>query len=278
MGLNSYDGYSLSALAGPSGAVVEAVAKGAGTALRDQNLGQAFQDIAPPSWKKLIEMTRNRGEFRDRSGGLLVDGTFGEKLAYGIGFAPQRVKNAKNYERLQRGHEEHLRDREIRKFDQLAELYKKDPVKAQEELLKIAKADPKVKFLQEQGDYQGAQQYLHKALQDGMSKLAERIDKATFAKDPRRNGTFKGTSGSDSLLNAMGMGGRVSELERLNTKAQVYAQMGMEPPVNQKSMAKAQMMDQIMTQNPSMPRPQASLLADQALARNPLVRQAAGLR
>lgn len=82
-------------------------------------------------------------------------------------------------------------------------------------------------------------------------------------------------SGSEVLTNAMGMSGGVSEVQRLQSKAEVYATMGMPSPIGQRDMVRAQLIDKFMTGN-SMPRSQAALLADQHLARSPQVRQAAG--
>ena len=268
LGVNAYDGFSMSSLAGPTGSVIENVAKGATSLLKDRSAGQAFEDVMPIAFKKLIDLSRNGGEFRDKSGGLLIDGTMGEKAMYGMGFTPQRVRKMKNYERLNRKHEQHVRDKDVKTYDELSDLFTTDPVAVQQELLKIAKADPKVRMLQERGMNAAAAKALESSMKSGAGKIAERIERKTHARDPRRAGSFNATSGSDSLINALGQSGKVSEVDRLNTRNSVLASLGMAPSTSPRVSQRAMMIDQIMAQNPMMPRPQAATLADSYLAGN----------
>jgi hypothetical protein len=266
MGVNSYDGWSLSALAGPTGSIVEAAYRGVSSIAKDRSIGQGLQEVAPPSWKKQIEMFRNDNEFQDRGGGLLVDATVGEKLAYRVGFTPQRVRQMKNYDRLQRKHEEITRGKDIALHDKLSEIYQQDPRAAQEELRKMAQESPKVLALLQAGDREGAEQEFQRAMRASANKIAERVEKKTFARDPRREGTFAGTSGSDALLSAMGQGGQTTEYQRLLARNQVIANLGLAPSATPDIMQRAQMIDYIMQQNPSIPRPKAALLADRMLS------------
>ena len=272
LGVNAYDGYSLPALLGPTSSVIEHVAKGATSLLRDRNAGQAFQDVAPVAWKKMIELMRNGGEFRDRSGGLLVDADTAEKMAYAIGFTPQKVKKLKYAENLQNRHEERLREREIREFDQIADVFEKDPMAARELISKKAMEDPKVKMLKDQGMMQQAQQAYMEVMKAGVDKIAERIEKRVFARDPRRNGTFKSTADQETLINALGMQGKTTEMARLQTRAQVQGAFGM-PSVTPQQVSRASIVDEVMRRNPTLSRPQAAMMAEQWLIKNPALRQ-----
>lgn len=268
LGVNSYDGWSMSSLVGPTGSVVENAAKGATSIVRDRKPGQGLQEMAPIAWKKAIELMRNEGEFRDKSGGLLVDATFGEKLAYAVGFTPQEIRRKKNYERLQRKHEEHERRRDTNLHDRLTNLFEMNPQAAQAELRKMAENNPKYLELLKRGDREGAAKEYDRALQTAAGKIAERVEKRSFARDPRREGTFKGAYGSDALLAAMGQTGQTSEIARMQARAGVMASLGARPSVSPRAMQRAQVVDYLMKQNPTMPRPQATLLADRMLSQS----------
>lgn len=275
LGVNAYDGYSLPALLGPTSSVIEHVAKGATSLLRDRNAGQAFQDVAPVAWKKMIDLMRNDGEIRDRNGGLLINANLGEKIAYGIGFTPQSVKRLKYAENLQTRHEERTRKEEIREFDQIADLFEQDPNAARMLVAQKAQNDPKVQFLMERGMVQEAQSEYLRALKSGVDKVAERIEKRVFARDPRRNGTFKTTLGQEDLIAATMQGGNTSEMQRLQVKAQVQGAFGMPGP-SAPQVSRASLVDMVMQQNPNLSRPQAAMLAEQWLLKNPALRQTLG--
>lgn len=265
MGVNSYDGYSLSALVGPTGSVVENVVNGVTNAAQG-NGAQAFQDIVPVAWKKVLEMMKHDGEFVTPSGELLAEGTKGEKLAYSMGFAPQRIRKMKNYERLQRQHEEVVRQRDIRTHDELAEMFSEDPVRARQELDKIVKDSPRVQEALKLGDPEMIQRAFESQIQDSATKIAERIERRTHARDPRRAGTFNSMSGEQTLLAAMGQTGAPSEVARLQTRATVQAQLGVQPSMSERAMSRAQIIDQIMARSPATPKAQAAAIADQILA------------
>lgn len=265
LGVNSYDGWSLSSLAGPGGQIVENAAKGFQTIARDRNMGQGLETIAPVAFKKAIEMVRNEGEFRDRAGDKLVNATFGEQLSYAIGFTPQRVRQMKNYERLHRNHEEHDRRKVTAERNELARLYELDPIVAQAELRKIAKKAPKVQALLSVGDMEGAEIEYQRALKENAQAVAERVENRQFARDPSREGTFRGTYGSDSLMAAMGQRGTATETARLQLRANVMARLGVQPTVQPRAMQRAQLIDHLITEK-GIARPQATLLADRLLA------------
>lgn len=265
MGVNSYDGYSLSALVGPTGSVVENVVNGVTNAAQG-NGAEAFQDIVPVAWKKVLEMMKHDGEFVTPSGELLAEGTKGEKLAYSMGFAPQRIRKMKNYERLQRQHEEVVRQRDIRTHDELAEMFSEDPVRARQELDKIVKDSPRVQEALKLGDPEMIQRAFESQIQDSATKIAERIERRTHARDPRRAGTFNSMSGEQTLLAAMGQTGAPSEVARLQTRATVQAQLGVQPLMSERAMSRAQIIDQIMARSPATPKAQAAAIADQILA------------
>jgi hypothetical protein len=277
LGVNAYDGYSLGALAGPTGSVVESITKSATSLLKDRDAAQAFEDIAPIAWRKPIKMYKDGGEFRDQNGGMLIDGSFAEKFAYSVGFTPQRLNKLKSYERLDRRHQERIRERDINLFDEIADLYTENPALARQYLDQVARQDPKVVKFQEQGMVQAAEQEYNRAVSDGAKKVAERIERRENPRDPRRTGTFDSTVGSQALLNSLGLSGGTSEVNRLLSRTQTMQNLGIPVSVSKRSLQRASIVDQIMSKNVSLPRPQAAAMADHLLRRSPVLQRASGL-
>jgi len=72
IGTDAHRGFSSSALFGPTASIAKNVLKGA-SALKDAKFGQAFEDVAPVPWKKVINIVRNEGEIIDRFGNKIVE-------------------------------------------------------------------------------------------------------------------------------------------------------------------------------------------------------------
>ncbi len=267
-GVNAYDGWSIDQAMGPTGSVIKNIATGIQSVTRDKDLGQGLQDIAPIAWKKGIDLLRNGGEFQDRSGGLLVDATFGEKMSYGFGFTPQRVAKMKNFERLQKKTEESERHQDIALSDHLTNLYEKDNQLAMIEMQKLAREAPKVVDLLARGDRQGAEIEYQRALKTQADKIAQRVEKRTFARDPRREGSYAATRGNESLVAAMGQAGNVSEVQRLLSRNQTISRLGVQPSTSPQVMRRAQVIDYLMQKNPNLSKAKAALLADRMLSQS----------
>jgi hypothetical protein len=252
MGVNSYDGFSLSALAGPTGSVVENVVKGV-TNLAQGDSAQAFEDIAPVAWKKVINMIRNDGEFTDASGNMLTEGTSAEKFAYSVGFTPQRIAKLKHYSRLQRRSEELSLNREKRWHDQVTDLYFDNPGAAMALLQSRSASDPYF-------DYNGA-----------VEKIAERVERRSLPKDPRSEGSYRGTQGNETLIRDLVGKTQPRETDRVILRENVKQTLGggyaPQNPVTQRQLTRAQLMDQVMERMPYMPRASAAKMVDELLSR-----------
>lgn len=277
LGVNSYDGFSMSALAGPTGSMVNSFAEGATSLIRDRSVGDAVETAMPLAFRKVAEMVNNGGEFRDDADGLLIDANLGEKIAYASGFAPQRIRKLKQAERSIRDQERRSREKDIRFYDELSKLYHVDPIRVMNELNTKAENSPKVELLRKNYMPQEAEVEKQKQIREGAKKVSERIEKQTHARDPRRAGTFNATANMQGMIAATGQGGRASEMQRLSTRSTVMTSLGFGEAVTPKMRARASLIDQILSKNVNMPYPQAALLADRHLKRNPAVRQALGV-
>lgn len=247
MGTNAYDGFSLDQLAGPTGSIVKNIGAGLKAIGQEGDFERAVGEWAPIAFKKYLELARNDGELRDSQGGLLIEATAGEKFAYAAGFTPQRARKMRDIERIQRRHEEVSRRGETQFHDEVAELYSINPGLAMQKLNQRA---------MEEEDYDK---------DAGARKVAERIEKRTLPHDPRRNSSYRASAGEDALLRASGFTGEPTEMQRLQIRNQVQAQLGSQPSSSPSVVARAQMIDQIMTVNPYMPRAQAAARVDEIM-------------
>lgn len=260
MGVNSYNGYSLEQMFGATGSVIKNVVNGS-TEIARGNVAQGLIDMAPVAVKRIADTIKNEGELRDRNGALLIDATFGEKIANAVGFAPQAVKKMRNTERLQARHEEKVRTDMIRKFDDLTEMYMENPMGLREAVRDMADNDPKVQLAREMGDRERAKVEFIASQRAAAAKIADRLEKKIFPKDSGRNGTLRGTYGESTGT------GQVTEVARMQLKAQVEQNLGLQPGLTQRSMQRAAIIDRLMQQNPGLGRPEAAARADLLIAR-----------
>jgi len=263
MGLNPYDGWSLGQLMGPTGSIVENVSKGAINLIREGDPGQALEDVVPIAWKKPIHLLRHGGELRDSGGGKLIDANFGEKVAYAVGFTPQRISRERTINRLQRKHEDVIRRKGIKVADSLAEMPASE---ARKEIERLAWSSEKVQMALDMGATEKAFSEFESEKQRLSSLVADRAEKETFPKDARREATLKGSAGQEALLRAMGYSNEPSEVARLLKRAEVQSQLGAKPNLNQRSMIRATLIDRLMEDRPYLSRAVAAQIADQLLA------------
>jgi len=271
-------------LVGPTGSLVNSVAEGATSLLSDRDAGEALETVAPLAMRKWIEMARNSGEFRDNSGGKLVDSNMGEKMAYAFGFVPQKVRKLKTYERLLADQERRDRSKDIKFFNDLADHYQNalgpegNHLHVLNALSDKAENDPKVQFLRENGFVEEAEVEKQKKVREGGLKIAERVERRTIARDPMKSGTFNASSALRSVAHGMQQDQGVSrEVDRLETRTNVMRMLGLPSQMNDKTFSRAYLIDQVRAKNPSLPYAQAAVIADQYLVRNPALQSALGL-
>jgi len=263
MGLNPYDGWSLGQLMGPTGSIVENVSKGAINLIREGNPGQALEDVVPIAWKKPIHLLRHGGELRDSGGGKLIDANFGEKVAYAIGFTPQRIDRERTINRLQRKHEDVIRRKGIKVADSLSEMPASE---ARKEIERLAWSSEKVQMALDMGATEKAFSEFESEKQRLSGLVADRAEKEAFPRDARREATFKGSAGQEALLRSMGYSNEPSEVARLLKRAEVQSQLGSKPNLNQRSVMRASLIDRLMEDRPYLSRVVAAQIADQLLA------------
>lgn len=254
MGTDSYNGFSTKALFGPSVSLVQNMIQGT-TALTEGDPLQAAEEFAPVAWKRMINLARNEGEIRDDEGGLLVDATMGEKMAFASGFNPLRVRQARDTDRILRRHRLVSRKRDSSFHDELTDMLDRGEV------------DKVRNMLDEKAD---ASDGVYDA-RAGAKKVAERVVKRALPRDPRRDAT-KGTAATEQrFLRTLNMQQLPpSEVQRLQMEMQVMQALGFDPHIDANRLRQAQEIDSLMARNPSLTRAQAVMLIEQQRGTSPL--------
>lgn len=267
-GVNSYDGFSPEAMLGPSASLVKNFVNG-GIAVANGDFSKGLEDFAPVPFKKAINLVRNEGELKDKTGKLLVEADFGEKLAFAAGFTPDRIRKARTWERLDRQHEEHENKKIGEITAEIAKAYDANPASAQNALMQRAKEDARVKFLADSGDQEGAQIEMQRAYKREATRVADYLEKANMPNDPLRDVSSTKTAGAKALANSLGLESQPSEFERTMYKAQVLNSLGVEQPQIQRTLKRAQLIDQLLQQYPGLVKSQAAIMADRLLSSAP---------
>jgi len=249
MGLNPYTGFSLDQLAGPTGSIVRNIGAGLKALTVEGDFERAVGEWAPVSFKKYLDLQRNDGELTDARTNTRIEANGEEKFLYAIGFTPQRIRKMKDVASAQYRHEEVQTRKDVRWHDDIADLYLRDPRAAAAKIRQRAIEDDAF------------------SAQAAMNKVAERVEKRTFAMDPRRESSKKGSDGMDALMRSMGVTSEASEMDRLNLKQQVMQSLGGVQPPSQTAYRRAMMVDQLMQSNPYMTRAQALMQVDLQLSR-----------
>src|SRR5690606_30920574 len=125
-------------------------------------------------------------------------------------------------------------------YDDLAEMYMENPTGLANEIHQLAINEPKVQLAREMGDRQRMQVELQASKRAAAAKIAERLQKKMFPKDSGRSGTLRGTYGESTGT------GQVTEVARMQLKAQVEQNLGLRPSLTQRSMQRAAIIDRLM--------------------------------
>lgn len=241
LGTNSYDGWRASDMMGPTAGLISNVFAGVQAGVQEGNWGRAAEEVLPVGVKKMVNLARNEGELRDDRGNLLIDATLGEKMAYAIGFNPQRIARKRDSERLRRHSQEVQRRESVADMDRLTDLYFRNPSAVQAELLRMQANDP---------DFSAPA---------ASRKIAERVEKRRFPEDPRREGTRASAESDQQLLRLFQQRGSApTELQRLLLKQRVQQELGFPSAPSPAQLRRAMTLDDLMRRNPYMTKAEAS--------------------
>jgi len=249
-GIDSYAGFSLKNIVGPTGAVFENLYKGAQLASRGEAL-RATEQIMPVPFKKMIRLIRDGGKVRDQAGRLLFQPTGIEQLGLALGFQPRRLAETREAQRLIRKTEE-VDIAQTQRFHRglVDQLLTGDIPQVQQALL------------------DREQSGIGYSAQAGARRLSELAVDRQLPYDLSRQGR-KSTAGERSRLSRIQSDISLpTEVERLLLKGEISQQLmpGL-PAYTRTQLARAQTVDQMMSQNPLLSKQEADVLVDAELGR-----------
>lgn len=226
-GLSSFEGFSLTDLAGPGVGLVERLYTGAKKTLTGQFSDAASYSL-PPAFRRLADVIKSDSVMTP-SGKLLTTLTPGEKVAMAVGFTPTRVSQMKEAERI-RVRSEKIDNAETgRSTQRIADALTTGNIHEAKALLLQDLRDPKEK----------------------VRAIAKAVEDRTFPSE------LLDKPGTNQVGLAAAFGqqhSRVSELARLQLRQSVYQRLGLPVQVSPRDLQKAQMVDQVLSQNPTMTR------------------------
>lgn len=242
-GLSSFEGFSLTDLAGPAYGLVERLALGAKKGMTE-GMTPAASYVLPPGFRRLGELVQN-DRLVTSSGKLVTEYSTGEKVALAVGFTPTRVSQMKEAERIRSRSEKIDAAQTSRERQQIAATVQSGDVAG-------ARTQIKSRVLQGRSTYEEEARAVAKAVEDRSfpTELRDRPGESV-----------------SGLSQAFGFSNHVSEVQRLQLRNQVLQQLGLPVQVSARDLQRAQMVDQILQQNPRLSRYQAREMVQQAFSR-----------
>jgi hypothetical protein len=239
LGVDPQSGFTAADLAGAPGSILKNMVTGV------QNLSQgnyltAAENMLPVVFKNGLKLYENGGDARSASGALLAKLTPSEQIASAVGLTPSRISNLYDEEALGK-RSDAIAARELSQFhSQLAtQLIAGDQQGVRKALLDRAKVDP---------SYSPAA---------GLRAVIEQVQERTMPQDPLRTGSVGNAQDRQNIYQSFQQTGPPpSEVQRTLMMQQDLTGMnlvgtrGMTPA----TLAKAQMVDELMQQNPYLPR------------------------
>jgi hypothetical protein len=230
-GVSEFSGFDANNIFGPLGGLVKSVVTGIGSAAKDQSLIPLAKAVTPVGARKLIDLALN-GDATDSNQnrmGLSEE----EKVAYGLGFNPDRIRKLKEVERLVQTTTATRRRKQDKVEAEILELMKVSPEGAQAALLKYSHD-------------------LGVTPRDLARQVAQRATKAAFAKDIREDIPALDAETAMNLMRGMGLPPQPAlQTQKAQFEAKLLAQLGIAP--SRGSLMNAMRQDRMAETNPYLP-------------------------
>lgn len=251
LGVSTQDGFAAENLFGATGGIVRNVMRGAGQALEGE-FGDAFTTIAPTAVKNITKLLSNGGQVYDGEGNLQLEPTGAEQFAMAVGFTPKRVADLREYNRLNAQADQVQRDELSKFYTLLAEKMNEGKLgEVRRALLDREKAHP--------GEFSAI---------DGLKLVTEKAVDRRLPEDPRRGGGSSRAADQSDLIQSYGMDYQApSEVQRLQMAVAEQQRLGVPVQISPMALRRAQIIDQVMQQNPKMTRAQARREVDNMINR-----------
>lgn len=252
-GISPEYGFDPASVFGAPGSVFGNILKATGSAAQGE-VGQALEQAAPTGWRNMIRMYNDDWNVRDSAGRLIFEPTTTESILGAIGFQPKRLSEFREQQRLlQRSND--VETRELQRFHgDLADL-----------------------LLQGQPDQVRAlllQRHQEDSLYDpraGLHAVVQLAQDKSVPIDPNRGGRASLDERQKIADTFSSVASRPSEVQLLMQGKQMERSVGIAGAgtLSRHELTIAQMVDQMLTLNPTMGRQMARALVEKQLAHGP---------
>ena len=250
MGASPYEGFNIMDMLGPAPSVVTNMLDGIGYAAQGQGR-KAIHSLAPQAFKNVIQLSDTKAKygdfgFRDKSENLIYQPSYGQVVAYAMGFRPAEVSAYRKAQGMMITSENNAKRRRDQMYDSAAQaLVRGDPSEAQRLGRDLMQADPMM------------------SMQDFYRSILQRATAATSPKDPMRTGMRENAENrlQISQLFDESVLPQISEVELTQQRAQLAANMGMPTLVRGQDFVRAAKIDALV-KNGRMSRSQAVALLE----------------
>ena len=251
-GINGYNGFDPVSMFGPAGTVVKDMWSAAELAV-DGNGWEALAKFVPRGLRGVAENVASRAEYgdlrvMDNNKNLLHMPSAAQALGMALGFQPAKVKEAKQKARLVHGSEQRFAKKDGNERDQLALGLLSGDAQSLAEVIGSRMGDTGF----------DAKSYVR--------NIVERAADMQVEKDPTNTGS-RGNMKARGEINSLMPGAQGQEQQRLQLKAQLFAQLGnpMGLQTTQKDLLRAMVVDELRAQDTRMTRQEALVIAEKML-------------
>lgn len=247
-GVNEYNGFQPEALLGAPANLAGKIIGSGFKALRG-DVGGAMLGVLPPAFKKLGELVSEDGMVKDYAGRpVLNDLSPLEKGGIILGFNPKRLSDFNALDRIARLNQDNRQAEKNVWIQELADMVVKGNFGyVRNELTKRMQSDPEFKA------------------QDAIKSISSTAEALTFPRDLRREGTKTDAESRSLLLRNFGLVGQPSnEKTRILFRQKIEQQFGLISR-DRSALVMAELMDQLLTANPTMTKAEARRIAEKRL-------------
>jgi hypothetical protein len=238
-GVSEINGFEPEALLGPPVNIVTSFIKGGQKiAARDPHAVDAFM---PAALKKIEQWLRSDGRVLDYRNRPIFTPTMGETVGLALGFQPKRLSDYNAASRIAKQSQDNITRREGQFHQQMAE-----------SVLEGKFGDVRQALLQrvrEDSTYNP---------QEAVRSITRAAEELTFPRDLRREGTARASDVRSRLLSTFNLPQAApSEVQRLQFRHQIGQRLGLRA-TRATDLRRAELMDEMQTENPTLSRSELS--------------------
>jgi len=235
LGFNEYDGFNLANLFGPVGSYAKKGVEAVGSLGRGE-VGSALEAVAPVPLRKTLQLWNDDWQFQAPNNDelLVKDPSLGEKVSFALGWQPVKLNRARQAWAMSKRAREAQVAKDARVMGELAD-----------EIVDEKDVGEALKFLDAR-ELERGPDFDRRA--EAM-KIAERVEKRVFVRDPGKEGTRVTGAADEAILRAMGVSAPTEEAARAQLRDNVLGALGAQG-YGHKALESYRQIDELRRRNP----------------------------